>query len=116
MAASSACTMLPGLARYITPSCTSGVVCCDPGSIAQDQTRRRLATLSRVIWSRVLYPHPSCVRRQFSQLSGGGSASTASVTGLTAGAWAATGAARARTASVAIAAHRIIVDSLRPTA
>ena len=57
-----------------------------------------------------LYPHPSGVRRQFSQLSGGGSASTASVTGLTAGACATAGAAKARTASMTSAAGRVIVD------
>ena len=49
MAASSACRMLPGLARNITPSWTIGVVCCDPASIAHDHTIRSCPTLSRVI-------------------------------------------------------------------
>ena len=83
MAASSACTTLPGLARYITPSWTSGVVCCEPASIAHAQTSRSCPTFPRVIWSSGLYPHPSGVRRQFNHSPGAGADNIASVTGRT---------------------------------
>ena len=51
VAASIACTMFPGLARNITPSCTSGVVWWLPGRIEIDQASFRSATLSRVTCS-----------------------------------------------------------------
>ena len=79
---------LPGLARNMTPSCTSGVISCEPGTIAQDQTSRSPATFSRVTWSSGLWPQPSGDCRQCSQSAAGGSSSIASVTGLGRSTWA----------------------------
>src|SRR5262245_15349944 len=81
--ASSASTMFPGLAMYITPSWTIGVVCDVPGSRAQDHTSCSDPMLLRVIWLSGLNPHPSSVRRQLIQSEGGGLAIIASVTGET---------------------------------
>ena len=66
----------------MTPSYTSGVVCCEPSARAQLQTRRRSATLSVVISSRGLCAWASRVRRQFNQSEGDGFCSMASVTGV----------------------------------
>ena len=52
--ASMARTTFPGLARNMTPSCTSGVVWWLPGRTDIDQASCRSPTLSRVIWSRGL--------------------------------------------------------------
>ena len=48
VAASMACTTFPGLARNITPSCTSGVVWWFPSRIASTHASRSSSTLSRV--------------------------------------------------------------------
>src|SRR6266850_56858 len=84
-----------GLARNITPSCTTGVVTCVPGSIAHDHASWSPCTLLRVISLSGLYPHPSAVLRQWSQSASGGRRSISSVTGLmsrmtrgTSGTWA----------------------------
>ena len=82
LAPSSACTRSPGLAMYITPPYTIGVVCCDPSASAQLQTSRSWPALSAVISSSGLWPQASRVRRQWSQSPGSGFCSTASVTGL----------------------------------
>ena len=81
LAPSSACTRSPGLAMYITPPYTIGVVCCDPSASAQLQTSRSWPALSAVISSSGLWPQASSVRRQWSQSPGSGFCSTASVTG-----------------------------------
>ena len=51
VAASRACTTLPGLAMYITPSWTTGVVCDTPASSPQDHASRSSPTLSLSISS-----------------------------------------------------------------
>ena len=82
VAASSAWTTFPGLARNITPSCTSGAVWLVPSGIARAQASRRPATLSGPIWSSGVWPWLSRVRRQVSQSSAGGFRSSSSVTGV----------------------------------
>ena len=54
VAASSAWMMLPGLVRYMTPSCTSGVGWFVPSAIAQTQASSSSPTLAAVMSSRGL--------------------------------------------------------------
>ena len=82
LAASRACTTLPGFAMNMIPSYTTGVVCETPGSSPHDQASRKSPTLSRSIRSSGLYPQPSRVRRQLNQSAGSGFCKSASVTGV----------------------------------
>lgn len=71
VAASSACTTLPGLVRYMMPSCTSGVPWLLPSRMVSTQASCSSPTLPRFTRASGLKPCPSPVRRKLSQSPGG---------------------------------------------
>src|SRR6188768_4589127 len=80
--ASSAATLPPGNATYITPSYTVGMVSVTPPGNPFDQARPSCRMLPRLIWSSGLKRCASGVRLNHSQSLGEGFSRIASVTGV----------------------------------